>query len=151
MDPNEYKRSSADEAYYDTAAKRENFHLIAGHQATRIMTSANSTVKATGVEVRALDSRTKLQANELHSVCCLKERNSPVSESEARSHPSCWIAAHAPATAGLWDWRFRTSLQYRCSYCRGPSRSGPEPSRPHLRDGGQLKYIRHPRPASTTS
>lgn len=51
MDPEEYRRSSADEAYYDTAASRENFHLIAGHQATRILTSANGTVKATGVEV----------------------------------------------------------------------------------------------------
>lgn len=51
MDPTEYRRSSADEAYHDTAVKRENFHLIAGHQATRILTCTNSTVKATGVEV----------------------------------------------------------------------------------------------------
>lgn len=51
MDPTEYRRSSADEAYYDTAAKRENFHLLAEHQATKIVTSANGTIKATGVEV----------------------------------------------------------------------------------------------------
>jgi choline dehydrogenase-like flavoprotein len=50
MDPTEYRRSSADEAYYDSAAKRENFHLIAGHQATRILTCTDRTVKATGVE-----------------------------------------------------------------------------------------------------
>lgn len=51
MDPTEYRRSSADEAYYDTAAKRKNFHVIAGHQATRILTNKARTVKATGVEV----------------------------------------------------------------------------------------------------
>ncbi|KAH6644394.1 hypothetical protein C7974DRAFT_19746 [Boeremia exigua] len=53
MDPTNYKRSSADEAYYDTAATRKNFHLIAGHQATRILTSTSGTVKATGVEFAA--------------------------------------------------------------------------------------------------
>ncbi|KAF1925755.1 GMC oxidoreductase [Didymella exigua CBS 183.55] len=58
MDPTEYRRSSADEAYYDTAAKRENFHLIAGHQATRILTYTNSTVKATGVEFAASSNAT---------------------------------------------------------------------------------------------
>ena len=52
MDPTDYKRSSADEAYHDTAASRENFHLIAGHQATRILTCTNSAIKAAGVEVR---------------------------------------------------------------------------------------------------
>ena len=51
MDPTEYKRSSADEAYYDTASKRDNFHLLAGHQATRILTCTDGMVKATGVEV----------------------------------------------------------------------------------------------------
>ena len=51
MDPTEYRRLSADEAYYDTASKRDNYHLLAGHQATRILTCANGTVKATGVEV----------------------------------------------------------------------------------------------------
>ncbi|KAF3007539.1 hypothetical protein E8E13_006429 [Curvularia kusanoi] len=53
MDPTEYRRSSADEAYYDSAAKRSNFHLIAGHQATRILTCADKKVKATGVEFAA--------------------------------------------------------------------------------------------------
>lgn len=57
MDPTEYRRSSAKEAYYDTASSRENFHLIAGHQATRVLTSgANGTVRATGVEVSIISS-----------------------------------------------------------------------------------------------
>ncbi|KAJ4992912.1 gmc oxidoreductase [Stagonosporopsis vannaccii] len=58
MDPEEYRRSSADEAYYDTAATRENFHLIAGHQATRILTSARGPVRATGVEFAASSNAT---------------------------------------------------------------------------------------------
>ncbi|KAF1953387.1 GMC oxidoreductase [Byssothecium circinans] len=53
MDPTEYERSSADEAYYDSAEPRANFHLITGQQATRILTSGNATVKATGVEFAA--------------------------------------------------------------------------------------------------
>jgi choline dehydrogenase-like flavoprotein len=54
MDPSEYKRSSAKEAYYDSVATRENLHIITGHQATRILTlSGNGSVKATGVEFAA--------------------------------------------------------------------------------------------------
>lgn len=57
MDPTNYKRSSADEAYYDTASTRKNFHLIAGHQATRVLTSAKKgSVKVTGVEVEVASS-----------------------------------------------------------------------------------------------
>ncbi|KAJ8112361.1 hypothetical protein OPT61_g5260 [Boeremia exigua] len=63
MDPTEYKRSSADEAYYDTAATRENFHLIAGQQATRILTCTKSTIKATGVEFAASSNATVQYVN----------------------------------------------------------------------------------------
>lgn len=43
-------RSSAEEAYYKSAAQRKNFHLLAGHQVTRIVTtSANGVVKVTGI------------------------------------------------------------------------------------------------------
>ncbi|PVI05366.1 GMC oxidoreductase [Periconia macrospinosa] len=51
MDPVNYTRSSAREAYYASAAKRSNFHVLTGNQVTRILTSgANGTVKVTGVE-----------------------------------------------------------------------------------------------------
>lgn len=44
-------RSSAKEAYHDTAVKRSNYHLVAGQQVTRIVTDAtNGTVKVTGIE-----------------------------------------------------------------------------------------------------
>lgn len=44
-------RSSAEEAYYASAAKRSNYHLISGHQVSRIVTdSSDGTVKVTGVE-----------------------------------------------------------------------------------------------------
>jgi hydroxyethylthiazole kinase-like sugar kinase family protein len=53
LDPVNVTRSSAKEAYYDTAAARQNFHMITGNQVTRIITeTANGTVKVTGVEVR---------------------------------------------------------------------------------------------------
>lgn len=58
MDSAEYRRSSADEAYYDTAAPRENFHLIAGHQATKILTCTDGPLRASGVEVRILKAST---------------------------------------------------------------------------------------------
>ncbi|UPX10552.1 uncharacterized protein EKO05_0001204 [Ascochyta rabiei] len=54
MDPTEYERSSAEEAYYDSATKRQNLHLITGQQATRVLTSGgNGTLKAHGVEFAA--------------------------------------------------------------------------------------------------
>ncbi|KAL1642160.1 hypothetical protein SLS61_009821 [Didymella pomorum] len=58
MDPTQYRRSSAEEAYYDSVVMRENFHLIAGHQATRILTCTDRTVKATGVEFAASSNAT---------------------------------------------------------------------------------------------
>ena len=53
MNPVTVTRSSAKEAYYDTAVTRPNFHLIAENQVTRIITeTSNGTVKVTGIEVR---------------------------------------------------------------------------------------------------
>lgn len=51
MDPTNITRSSADEAYYESAAQRQNFHLITGQQVSRIVTDIkNGTVKVVGVE-----------------------------------------------------------------------------------------------------
>ncbi|KAH4800122.1 hypothetical protein HBI24_227390 [Parastagonospora nodorum] len=51
MDPKELVRSSAREAYYDSAVQRPNFHLLANNQVSRIVTSkANGAVKVTGIE-----------------------------------------------------------------------------------------------------
>jgi hypothetical protein len=55
MDPVSVTRSSAKEAYHDTAATRQNFHLLAENQVTHIITEViNGIVKVTGVEVRSL-------------------------------------------------------------------------------------------------
>lgn len=52
MDPVNVTRSSAKEAYYDTASARPNFHIITGNQVTRLLSEKkNGTVKVTGVEV----------------------------------------------------------------------------------------------------
>ncbi|KAH7081003.1 hypothetical protein FB567DRAFT_631146 [Paraphoma chrysanthemicola] len=51
QDPVNVTRSSADEAYYESAKQRSNYHLLSGNQVTRILTdSSNGTVKVTGVE-----------------------------------------------------------------------------------------------------
>ncbi|KAF1842741.1 GMC oxidoreductase [Cucurbitaria berberidis CBS 394.84] len=51
QDPVTVTRSSADEAYYDTAVKRQNFHVITGQQVSRIVTKkSNGAVKVTGIE-----------------------------------------------------------------------------------------------------
>ncbi|KAK7425566.1 hypothetical protein QQZ08_008007 [Neonectria magnoliae] len=51
QDPVAITRSSAREAYYNNVAKRQNLHLISGHQVTRIVTKkTSSAVKVTGVE-----------------------------------------------------------------------------------------------------
>ncbi|KAF9738831.1 hypothetical protein PMIN04_006783 [Paraphaeosphaeria minitans] len=51
LDPVNVTRSSAKEAYYNTASARQNFHVITRNQVTRIITQAeNGTVKVTGVE-----------------------------------------------------------------------------------------------------
>tara|TARA_R110002003_G_scaffold107_10_gene9038 strand:+ start:4807 stop:5490 length:684 start_codon:yes stop_codon:yes gene_type:complete len=51
QDPVNVTRSSAKEAYYGTAARRTNFHLLSGYQVTRILTeSSNGTAKVIGVE-----------------------------------------------------------------------------------------------------
>jgi hypothetical protein len=55
MDPVSVTRSSAKEAYHDTAATRQNFHLLAENHVTHIITEViNGIVKVTGVEVRSL-------------------------------------------------------------------------------------------------
>lgn len=105
MDPTGYRRSSAEEAYYDTAEVRENFHLIAGHQATRILTSANGTIKATGVEVRmGLLQLIYPRTDVLQIVCCLVQRDIPIRKGKKRGHCSRWLFAHASAAASVWHW-----------------------------------------------
>lgn len=55
LDPVNITRSSAKEAYYNSAVGRKNFHLISVQQVTRIVTqTTNGSVKVTGVEVRCL-------------------------------------------------------------------------------------------------
>ena len=52
LDPVNITRSSADEAYYDSASARQNFHVITGNQVTRILSKkTDGAVKVTGVEV----------------------------------------------------------------------------------------------------
>ncbi|KAH7305467.1 hypothetical protein B0I35DRAFT_361826 [Stachybotrys elegans] len=51
LDPVTFRRHSAKEAFYDTAKDRSNFHVIAGHQVTRVLTeTSGGTIKVTGVE-----------------------------------------------------------------------------------------------------
>lgn len=51
QDPKNVSRSSAEEAYYDSAVKRSNFHLIPGNQVSRIVTeTTNGIVKVIGIE-----------------------------------------------------------------------------------------------------
>ncbi|KAH9872762.1 hypothetical protein J1614_005156 [Plenodomus biglobosus] len=51
QDPKEVTRSSAVEAYYQSAVQRKNFHLLAGNQVSRIVTTtSNGKVKVTAVE-----------------------------------------------------------------------------------------------------
>jgi choline dehydrogenase-like flavoprotein len=51
LDPIKVTRSSADEAYYESAAQRRNFHLITGQQVSRIVTeNTNGSVKVVGIE-----------------------------------------------------------------------------------------------------
>lgn len=51
LDPNTVTRSSAEEAYYDSAVTRPNYHLLVGNQVSRIVTSkSRDNVKVTAVE-----------------------------------------------------------------------------------------------------
>ncbi|KAL2672469.1 hypothetical protein Neosp_013180 [[Neocosmospora] mangrovei] len=51
QDPVSVTRSSAREAYYDSASGRKNFYLAAGQQVTRVLTEKHhGTIKAIGVE-----------------------------------------------------------------------------------------------------
>jgi choline dehydrogenase-like flavoprotein len=60
LDPVNMTRSSADEAYYETAAQRSNFHLITGQQATRILTeNQNGKVKVVGIEFASSSNSTR--------------------------------------------------------------------------------------------
>jgi hypothetical protein len=55
QDPADQTRSSAKEAYYDTAENRSNLEIITGLRITRILTSNKSgSLAATGVEVSSL-------------------------------------------------------------------------------------------------
>jgi len=51
QDPKESKRSSAEEAYYSSAVGRPNYHLLAGNQVSRILTTkSHDKVEVTAVE-----------------------------------------------------------------------------------------------------
>jgi choline dehydrogenase-like flavoprotein len=53
MDPKNWTRFSAEEAYYASAEPRPNYHLLTGHLVSRILTercNETNTVKVTGVE-----------------------------------------------------------------------------------------------------
>ncbi|KAL6708588.1 hypothetical protein ACN47E_002569 [Coniothyrium glycines] len=64
QDPKNVSRSSAEEAYHTTAAKRHNYHIITGTQATRVLTSTvNGAVKVTGVEFAASRSAARQSVN----------------------------------------------------------------------------------------
>lgn len=55
LDPVNIVRSSAREAYYNTAVARPNFHIVTGQQVTRIITEkASGIIQVTGVEVSTL-------------------------------------------------------------------------------------------------
>jgi choline dehydrogenase-like flavoprotein len=55
QDPKYQTRSSAKEAYYDTANSRSNLEIITGRRVTRILTTDRSgSPMATGVEVSSL-------------------------------------------------------------------------------------------------
>ncbi|KAL5373727.1 hypothetical protein DPSP01_012472 [Paraphaeosphaeria sporulosa] len=59
LDPVNVTRSSAKEAYYNTASARQNFHVITGNQVKRIVTQTiNGTVKVTGVEFASSSNAT---------------------------------------------------------------------------------------------
>jgi choline dehydrogenase-like flavoprotein len=52
QDPTTQTRSSAREAYYETAKGRPNFEILTGYQVTRIITKKTAALtRATGVEV----------------------------------------------------------------------------------------------------
>ncbi|KAM0721529.1 hypothetical protein Q7P37_002454 [Cladosporium fusiforme] len=68
QDPATQTRSSAQEAYYETAKSRSNFELISGHRVTRVVTSANSgSVRVTGLEFVSSNNATR------HSVSVKRE------------------------------------------------------------------------------
>lgn len=55
QDPVTQTRSSAQEAYYETARGRSNLEVITGHRVTRIVTlTASGSVSVTGLEVSVL-------------------------------------------------------------------------------------------------
>jgi choline dehydrogenase-like flavoprotein len=55
QDPKDQTRSSAKEAYYDSARNRSNLEIITGQRVTRILTSDKTgSLAATGVEVSSL-------------------------------------------------------------------------------------------------
>ena len=60
QDPTTQTRSSAREAYYETAKGRPNFELLAGYRVTRILTKKSSAItRVTGLEVCRSKSRTR--------------------------------------------------------------------------------------------
>jgi choline dehydrogenase-like flavoprotein len=55
QNPADQTRSSAKEAYYDTAKNRSNLEIITGHRVTRILTSNKSgSLAASGVVVSSI-------------------------------------------------------------------------------------------------
>jgi choline dehydrogenase-like flavoprotein len=64
LDPVSVTRSSAKEAYYNSAAKRQNFHLIARQQVSRIITdSRNGSVKVVGIEFSSSSDTVRTTVN----------------------------------------------------------------------------------------
>ena len=51
QDPVSVTRSSAQEAYWNTASSRPNLHLITGNRVTKLLTQGTEDVSITGVEV----------------------------------------------------------------------------------------------------
>ncbi|KAK0109389.1 hypothetical protein ONS96_003203 [Cadophora gregata f. sp. sojae] len=56
QDPVTITRSSAEEAYWDTASSRKNLHLMSGTSATRLVTKKAQDVSVTGVEIASNSS-----------------------------------------------------------------------------------------------
>lgn len=62
QDPKTVTRSSAEEAYYTSAEKRSNFHLLPGHLVSQIVTEKiNGKPKVTGVKFAASANATSQQ------------------------------------------------------------------------------------------
>lgn len=112
QDPATQTRSSAQEAYYETAQTRSNFELTSGHRVTRVVTSSDSgSVRVTGLEVSPLGKR-KCQSMCLtytSLVRFLEQCNTPLRFRQTRGHPCRGNHSHSSAPPGLGYWGSTTS------------------------------------------